>query len=343
MQKPLRVGLIGVAHNHVWHILDFLQESDLGILAAASIEDNPDLEERRQRIKQEYGLENIYTDYREMLDQEDIDVVFSYTDHLLRAPTTVFAASKGLPVMVEKPMAYNLEDAEMMLQAVEENDVKLMVNWPTMWSPAYRKAFKLVEQGAIGDLFQVRGRFGHSGPHKDDFGEFYDFVWMGKAAAGGAYTDFCGYGAALTVQMMGMPVKVFGLAANFVKPFLEGPDNGILVMMYDNGVATIEGTWTQTGRLPGGPMLFGTEGSISLGETLMLYTKDNLNGAPVAVDPLPAGEGNPVEYFLTRVTQDIPIEGLCNPKLSRDVQEVLEAGLMSSQSEKVVELPLHRG
>lgn len=343
MNKPFKVGVIGVSHNHAWHILDTLQKSGLGTLVAAAVEDKSGLESRRERIRKEYGVEKLYTDYRDMLGNEDIDVVFNYTDHILRAPTVELAASKGLPSLVEKPMAYSLADAERMLKAAEENGVQLMVNWPTAWSPAYRKAVQLIEEGAIGDLFHVRGRFGHSGPQKETFGEFYDFLWMGTEAAGGAYMDFCCYGAALTLGTMGMPKRVFAVIGNFMKPFFEGPDNGILVMMYERGTATIEGTWTQTGRVPGGPVFYGTEGSIALGETPIIYTNDRRDGEAIPVDPLPNGESNVVEYFLTSIAEDRPISGMCDPKFARDVQEVLEAGLISSHIDKPIAIPLSNG
>lgn len=343
MHKPFKVGVIGVSHNHAWHILDTLQDSGLGTLVAASVEDKPGLKSRAEQIRKDYGLEKVYTDYRDMLDDEDIDVVFNYTDHILRAPTVELAASKGLPSLVEKPMAYNLNDAERMLKASKENGVQLMVNWPTVWSPAYRKVAQLIKEGAIGDLFHVRGRFGHSGPQKETFGEFYDFLWMGTEAAGGAYMDFCCYGAALTLEMMGMPKRVFAVIDNLLKPFFEGPDNGILVMVYDRGTAIIEGTWTQTGRVPEGPVFYGTKGSIALGEIPIIHTDDKRAGEAILVDPLPKGESNVVEYFLTSIAEDRPISGMCDPKFARDVQEVLEAGLISSQTDKPVAVPLSNG
>ncbi|MEM2384973.1 MAG: Gfo/Idh/MocA family oxidoreductase [Candidatus Bathyarchaeia archaeon] len=341
LRKAFRVGLVGVAHNHVWHILDMLQESGLGVLVAASVEEKPALETRRKKLREKYGLEKIYNDYREMLNRENLDVIFNYTDHIQRAEVTELAASKGLHIMVEKPMAYNLKDAERMLKATEENGVKLMVNWPTMWSPVYRKAYKLIWSGSIGRVFHIRARSGHSGPKKETLADFYDFQWMGLKEAGGAYMDFCCYGVAFAMSLMGMPKCVFGTAGNFVKSFIPGYDNGILVLMYEKGTAIVEGTWSQVGRVPGDPQVFGTEGSIIIGrEELIIFTENKPEGEVVKPDPLPEGERNAVEYFLTRIREDKPINGMCNPKFSRDVQEVLEAGLISSESGKAVKIPI---
>lgn len=339
LKRKLRVGLVGVAHPHVWGNLTSLRESDLGTLCAASL-DNPARESDRERLQREFGITKTYGDYREMLNKEDIDVVFNYTDHVLRVPVTELAASKGLHVMVEKPMAYNLKDADRMLEATEKNKVKLMINWPTMWSAAYRKARELIDGGTIGRVFHLRTRVGHNSCERENYAGSC-FEWMGQKEAAGAYLDFCCYGVALAVWLMGVPKRVFGTAGNFVKDFIPSYDNGIVIMMYEKGTASIEGTWSQIGRLPVDPLIYGTKGTIFLGpRETVLFTKDKQEGETVAVDPLPQGERNAVEYFLTRISQDKPVEGMCNPRFSRDVQEVLEAGLISSKSGKAVEIPL---
>jgi hypothetical protein len=70
--------------------------------------------------------------------------------------------------------------------------------------------------------------------------------------------------------------------------------------------------------------------------------KDKLEGESVKLDPLPDGERNPVEYFLTCINEDKPIEGMCDPKFSRDVQEILEAGQISSENGKITKIPISR-
>jgi predicted dehydrogenase len=343
MQENFKIGLVGVAHGHVWHILNLLKESNLGKLVAVSIEDNPILQTRKDRMLNEYNIKMIYNDYQEMLDKEDLDILFNYTNHTIRAAVTELAASKGLHIMVEKPMAYSLKDAETMLKAATKNKVKLMVNWPSMWSPVYRKTYDLIKKDMIGSVFHIRTRIGHDMPQKELLGKQYDFQWMGLKEAGGAFLDFCCYGTALTVWLLGMPKQVFGIASNFVKNFLLGPDNGILVMMYDKSTANIEGTWSQIGRISGGPVIFGTKGTLSLeDDKLMMFTKDKPDGESIKLDPLPERERNPVEYFLTCVKENKPIDGMCDPKLSRDVQEVLEAGLISSDNCRVTKIPINR-
>jgi predicted dehydrogenase len=337
LAKRYKVGLVGVAHPHVWGVLRSLRESDKGMLTAASL-DKPSSESDSERLRREHGLGKLYGNYREMLDEEDIDIVFNYADHILRTPVTELAASKGLHIMVEKPMAYSLKDAERMLEAAKKNNVKLMVNWPTMWSATYRKVHELVENGKIGRIFHIRMRVGHNSCEEEGFTGSC-FQWMGQKEAGGAYLDFCCYGVAFAVWLIGMPKRVFGTASNFVKSFIPSYDNGIVVMIYDCGTAVVEGTWSQIGGIPAGPEICGTKGTICFdADEAMIFTK--LKSEVIRVDPLPQEESNAVEYFLTRIEGDKIIGGMCDPKFSRDVQEVLEAGLISSEKGKVVAMPL---
>jgi len=308
LRRTYRVGLIGVAHPHIWGILKSLRESDLGELSAASFPE-PSSQSDKDAIERAHGQVNLYGDYREMLGKESLDLVFNYTDHILRAPVTELAASKGLHVMVEKPMAYNLADAERMLEASRKNNVKLMVNWPPMWSPVYHSVHQMVENG--------------------------------QKEAKGAYMDFCCYGVALAIWLKGMPKSVSAIAGNFVKDFIPSYDNGTVIMIYGDGTAIAEGTWSQVGNPPAPPLIYGTKGTILLGFSgATIFSKEKEDGQILKGGPFPSREKNAVEYFLNRIKEGRPIDGMSTPDFSRDVQEVLEAGLISNSTGRVVPIPL---
>jgi predicted dehydrogenase len=340
----MKVGLIGAAHGHSNHVLELLRESELGALSAAALDDkgNAALRARIDKIITDNGLEKgqIYADYKEMIAKEKPDVVLNYTDHLDRAEVTEYLAAQGLPQMLEKPMAYSLKDADRMLKAATKYGSKLMINWPSMWSPGLRKAHQLYEDGVLGDLVHHRTRAGHYSTTRDNYPRSYDFQWMGTKEAGGAFLDFTCYGTAFTVWLAGLPTAVMATAGNFVKDFIPGPDCGILIMLYPKATAEIEASWNQIGRVPSPTVIYGTKASLSLGATVSIYTLDKPEGEEVAVDPLPQDESGPIEYFLTSVIKDKPVGGLCDPKLSRDAQEVMEAGLVAAARGKVISLPL---
>jgi predicted dehydrogenase len=340
----VKVGLIDAAHGHVNHVLELLRESERGKLVTVAMQDkgNAALKARVEKIIADNGIEpdKVYADYKEMLAKEKPDVVLNYTDHIDRGEVSEYVAAQGLPQMLEKPMAYNLDDADRMLETALKHGTQLMINWPSMWSPALRKAHRMYQDGVLGDLIHYRTRSGHNSATRENYGTFYDFLWMGTAEAGGAFLDFTCYGTAFAVWLAGMPPAVMATAGNFVKDFMAGPDCGILILLYPKATAEIEATWNQIGRVPSPTVIYGTEASLSLGDTLKLYTLEQRDGVDVEVDPLPADESGPIEYLLSAVTEGKPIDGLCDPKLSRDAQEVMEAGLASAAQGKVISLPL---
>lgn len=340
----LRVGLIGAAHAHVNHVLELLRESELGTLSAAALDSKGKtaLKTRMEKVVADNGLtgDQVYLDYREMLAKSKPDVVLNYTDHIDRAEVTEYIAAQGLPQMLEKPMAYSVKAADRMLAAAQKHKTVLMINWPSMWSPGLRKAQQLFKDGVLGDLVHHRTRAGHYSTTRENYPTSYDFQWMGTVEAGGAFLDFTCYGTAFTVWLAGMPTAVMATAGNFVKDFIPGPDCGILVLLYPKATAEIEASWNQIGRVPSPAAIYGTKASLSLGATVSLYTLDQRDGTEVEVDPLPKEESGPIAYFLSRVIEDKPVGGMCDAKLSRDAQEVMEAGLVSAAAGRVIPLPL---
>ncbi len=340
----MKVGLIGAAHGHVNHILELLRQSELGSLSAAALVDkgNSALRARIDKIVADNGLaaKKVYTDYREMIAREKPDAVLNYTDHIDRAEVTEYLAARGLPQMLEKPMAYSLRDADRMLKAAKKYDNKMMINWPSMWSAGLRQAYQLYKDGVLGDMLHHRTRAGHYSTTRENYPKSYDFQWMGTKEAGGAFLDFTCYGTAFTVWLAGMPSAVMATAGNFVKDFIPGPDCGILILLYPKGTAEIEAAWNQIGNVPSPTVIYGTKASLSLGATITIYTLEKPDGEEVPVDPLPKEESDPIEYFLTAVSKDKPIGGMCDPQVSRDAQEVMEAGLVAAARGRVIPLPL---
>ena len=106
--------------------------------------------------------------------------------------------------MVEKPMAATLEQADRMLTAARKAGTVLMVNWPTAWNRGIRTAYRLVREGAIGQVWQLLWRGGHCGP--DELGcseQFCDFLFDKHLNGAGAFGDYGGYGASLCVLFLG--------------------------------------------------------------------------------------------------------------------------------------------
>ncbi len=346
---PLRVGVLGLSHDHIWNNLPPRRDGAVGRLVAVAEADA----ELRERLEREYGAVETHDTFDALLERGDLDAVFVYSDNWTTAEWARRALERGLPTMLEKPMAADLAGADALLAASRERGVPLMVNWPTAWRPALIHGLDLVRRGAVGEPFQVSHRGGHVGPI--EYGcspQFCEWLYDPHRNGGGALIDYCGYGALLCRYLFGRPESVTAVAGHLRKEGLRAEDNAIVVLGYPRALGLLEASWTQVGGQPAYAMIVygdaGTllvhqpkathEGGIASPGRVELVTQD---GSRLIEPPtLPEDAADGPTYFLTRVRDGHPIAGLVAPDLARDVQEVLSAALRSSSEGRRVPLPL---
>jgi predicted dehydrogenase len=340
--KKLRVGVLGMTHDHVWGNLADLNKSNWGELVAAA---DPN-EELCEKVKKEHQCPELFADYQEMLDSVKLDAVYVFGDNATGADLTEMAAERGLHVLIEKPMAADLNGATRMLAAARKAGVTLMINWPFAWLPQLQKAMRMAHAGEIGQLFQTKYRSAHAGPKELGCTPyFYNWLYDASLNGAGALMDYCCYGAALARYMLGQPSRVMGMAGHCLKDYITLDDNAVIVMQWPRALAITEASWTQIGHLTSYfATIYGSDGTLLVEPgkkgRLLLATRKHEDGIEVACDPLPEEMSCATNYFLSRITQGKPVEGLCSPEVSRDAQEILEAGLISARDGAAVSLPL---
>ncbi|MCE7986279.1 MAG: gfo/Idh/MocA family oxidoreductase [Caldilinea sp. CFX5] len=125
---------------------------------------------RTQEMADKYNIPAIYTDYREMITQAQLDAVVIATPDDLHYAMTMAALDAGLHVICEKPLAMNATEARAMTEKAEAVGIKHMVFFTARWMPHYRYLHQLVSEGYIGRpyLFQIRylGGFGRKGLYR---------------------------------------------------------------------------------------------------------------------------------------------------------------------------------
>jgi len=342
MTSKLRIGVLGMTHDHVWGNLKDLNASALGELVAAA---DPN-EELLNKAKTQYNCPTVYDSYEDMLEEESLDAVYVFGDNLTGAELSIMAAEAGLHVLIEKPMASTLDGAMRMLAAARTAGTSLMVNWPFAWLPQLQKAFEMVQAGEIGQLFQTKYRSAHAGPKELGCTPyFYNWLYDAELNGAGALMDYCCYGAALARYLLGQPSRVNGIMGHCVKDYITLDDNAVIVMQWPRAIAITEASWTQIGHLTSyQALIYGSEGTLVVepgaNGKLLLANQAHEDGIAIDVPPAPAGMRNATDYFLTRISQGLPIEGICSAEISRDAQEILEAGILSAQEGKVMSLPL---
>lgn len=345
----LRVGILGLSHDHVWSNLAALATGELGQLVAASDPD-PRL---RQRLEKAHGGVTALAAHDALLERRDLDAVLIFADNRTSAELGVRALQRGWPAMVEKPMAADLAGAEALLAAARAARLPLMVNWPTVWRPALRHGLTLARGGAVGEPVQVSHRGGHAGPR--EFGcspQFCEWLYDPARNGSGALVDYCGYGALLCRTLLGRPLEVTAVGARLRKPDLPAEDNAVVVLRYPRALGLLEASWTQIGGEPALAMLvYGDTGTLVVHQPRMTREGQRVGSGQVQrvtaegsqiIDPppLPPDERDGPTYFLSRIRDGRPVEGLCAPEVGRDVQEVLAAALLSSRTGRSLALPL---
>ena len=123
------------------------------------------LPEKLDRVKATWEMRwpdaNLYTDYREMLQKEDLDILTVATPDTSHATMTIDGAQAGVKgIFCEKPMATSLEDADSMIAACDKAGTVLSVNHSRRWSPLYHRVKDEIRSGAIGTLGTIVGTLG---------------------------------------------------------------------------------------------------------------------------------------------------------------------------------------
>jgi len=153
ISSPLRVGVLGVGLQGAGHLNNLHVDPRVRIAALCDI--NAELLAGHAGT---FGVERTFNDYRALLDCDDIDaVVIALPDALHRDPS-IAALDAGKHVLLEKPMALSVADAQAVADAAGRSDRVFMLNLSNRWMPAFSKAHQLVTGGEMGDVRYIFSR-----------------------------------------------------------------------------------------------------------------------------------------------------------------------------------------
>jgi predicted dehydrogenase len=341
MAERLRIAGLGLSHDHAWSNLKDVKNCEGAELVAVADADKELLEKAEKELACP-----TYRSYENLLERRELDAVYIFADNANGVELAELAASHGLHVLLEKPMAATLDGADRVLAAVRQAGVRLMVNWPFAWWPHMQQAVRLVRDGAVGELWQVKYRSAHEGPREIGCSpQFCDWLYDRELNGAGAFMDYCCYGAALARALLGMPSRVFGMSARLRKEDILVDDNGLIVMTYPRAMAVVEGSWTQIGHLTAYTAAFYGSDGVLVAEPgspgrLRLATAAKPEGDDVAFSELPPTMRNATAHFVHALASGEPFTLLCQDRVARDAQEILEAGLESAHSGSEIALPL---
>ena len=172
--RPLPDGL---DINRTFHLYDHPGREGLGASYSAALSDRPEVElvagadrdpRRRAMFGERFGIEALYADALEMLDEERLDIVAIATNTKGRSALTVAAVDAGVRgVLVDKPMVFSLAEADAMVGACAEAGVPLVGGATSVSHPSFARAKALVEGGEIGEVRSLEARVPVFAQHQD--------------------------------------------------------------------------------------------------------------------------------------------------------------------------------
>jgi len=265
----VRVGVIGSGFIGNIHVDALKRVPDAEIVAVASKTPG-----KAAAFAAERGIPNAYEDYRELLARDDIDAVTVGVPNYLHEEVVCAAAEAGKHIMCEKPFARTIQEAERMLAAVREAGVKLVYGEMLCFAPKYVRAKRLVEEGALGEVFLVKQSEEHDGPHSPWF-------WDVNLSGGGVLLDMGCHSIEFARWILDRPAvkSVTAQMGTYVHTDkTQGEDHSICIVEFENGaIGVAENSWAKTGGVDDRAEIYGSRGhtraDLIRGNALMTHSK----------------------------------------------------------------------
>lgn len=262
----MRYALIGCGRISTNHIKAAVN-NHLEIVAVCDILPEK-MEEllKKHELNQDAAIQR-YTDYKELIEAEKPELVSIATESGSHAKIALYCIENGVNVIIEKPMAMSIEDADKIIARAKEKHVKVSACHQNRFNVAVQELRKALEAGRFGKL-------SHGSIHvrwNRNQGYYDQAPWRGTwAQDGGALMNQCIHGIDLLRWMMGNEVdEVYGATRQQFHDYLEAEDIGMAVVKFKNGaIGTIEGTTNVYPKnLEETLYMFGENGTVKIGGT----------------------------------------------------------------------------
>jgi predicted dehydrogenase len=295
-----------------------------------------------------HGIGAWYDDLDRLLSESAVDVVDVCLPNYLHHDACMKAAAQNKHLIIEKPFALTLEEADEMIAECKKRNLKLMYAEELCFAPKYERVRALAAHGAVGKVYMLKQSEKHSGPHS---GWFY----KKETAGGGVMMDMGCHALAWFRWMTGnAPVKSVYADMKTVMHQVEVEDNAITIVEFANGVTAVaEDSWARHGGMDDRIEIYGDKGvsyaDLFQGNSALTYSLDGYDyamekagsskGWTFTVFEEAFNQGYPQElmHFIRCVREDT--QPLVTGEDGRAVLEMLYAAYASAKSGAKVALP----
>ena len=177
MTNKVKVGIIGSQFISTIHAESLQRCQSAETIAVASPTSG-----NAEKFAQEHSIPNHFTDYRDLLAMDEIDMVVIGIPNDLHCEVVVAAASAGKHIVIEKPLCLNMAEADQMIESARNANVKPMYAEELCFTPKYVRLKQLLDSGALGEPTLIKQSEKHDGPHAPHF-------WDVNRSGGGVTMD----------------------------------------------------------------------------------------------------------------------------------------------------------
>lgn len=204
----MKVGIVGCGHIAEFHLPYILRNKNVEAVGLADIN-----RQRTEEIAKRFKLSHVYTDFEAMLKEQRPNVAHILTPPATHAKLAIRAMEQGCHVLVEKPMALTVDEAEAMVAASRKNGVKLCVDHNNLWEPLMMRARQLVEEGKAGKVrhVDVYYHFDAKRIQQHDDTSSSRMNWLANLP-GGLVFDLLPHPVSILLHFLNEPVKISAAA-----------------------------------------------------------------------------------------------------------------------------------
>ena len=340
-QKPLRVVVVGLVHDHVGWILGYQKKNDIEVVGIA--EPNRSLAEKYSK-RYGYSMGIVYSTMEEAIERTKPVAVLAFNNIYEHLKVVEYCAPRGIHVMVEKPLAVSNEHAIKMLALAKKYNIHLLTNYETTWYGSNAKAYQIIkEEKLIGDIRKIVFHTGHRGPIEIGCSaEFLQWLTDPVLNGGGALTDFGCYGADLATWLMNgeTPLTVTAVTQQ-MKPELypKVDDEATIILTYKKTQVIIQASWNWPfGRKD--MQVYGKTGFVFCrdGTSMQIKEDEKKETQTLVASALSNDRNDPFVYFANVIRGDIKMNkyDLSSAETNDIVVKILEAARQSSKTGKTI-------
>jgi predicted dehydrogenase len=277
----------------------------------------------------------------ELLARTPIDAVATFTSTFAHRAVVEACAARHIHVMMEKPLAVNMEHARAMAVAAKAGGIQVLVNYETTWSASNHAAYQqAVEKHGLGELRKLVAHDGHSGPKGPP--EFMRWLTDPVLNGGGAIMDFGCYGANLMTWFLGgqRPLSVMAMTQHDQpERYPRVDDEATIVLSYPGVQGIIQASWNWP--FPRKDFeVYGVRGSVIAVRPDLMRKRTQVNKPEFEETPAPltGARADALSYLAAVVRGEIKPSGPSSLENNLIVTEILDAARESAKAGRRIDL-----